>query len=153
MRVKFSAVMISNEKSEILIVRRGETAPWMPLKWSLPGGTIEDGESPLDAACREVFEEVDIAVDPDSLQEMATVGPVKYYFCRSGSWSGTPRLKLTDGILENDIMSWESLDSVAGYDLLPGLLDVIRSRAALLESRRITRRLRALVRRQLTSLL
>lgn len=148
MSVKFSAVMIANENSEILIVRRGSTAPWMPRKWSLPGGTIEDGESPVDAALREVYEEVDLEIEPGALQKMTVSGPVEYYFCPHGGWRGTPRLKLTDGILENDAMSWESLDNVSNFDLLPGLLGVLRSRAELLESR-----LRQVIRGELKSLL
>lgn len=153
MNIKFSVVMIVNERSEILIVRRGETAPFMPLKWSMPGGTIEKGESPLEAACREIYEEVDIIVDPNKLEELCDEGDAKYYLCPPGAWRGTPKLKLTDGILENDMMTWEVADDALTFDLIPWHSKVIYKNKALFESNKTVSRLRNVIRKEVRSLL
>ena len=153
MNIKFSVVMILNDRSEILIVRRGETAPWMPLKWSMPGGTIEEGETPLEAACREIYEEVDIVIDRNKLQEFCDKGHAKYYVCPPGAWSGTSRLKLTDGILENDMMSWEIADSALKFDLIPWHAEVIREYQTLTESSEIVFRLRKIIQKEVRLLL
>jgi len=38
--------------------------------WGVPGGKLDEGETPLTAVIREVFEEVGIKVKEDDLQEM-----------------------------------------------------------------------------------
>ncbi len=51
------AVALVNRRGEVLLLRRGPTAPWMPGRWNLPGGMAERGESPPSAAIRETREE------------------------------------------------------------------------------------------------
>jgi 8-oxo-dGTP diphosphatase len=43
-----------------LILRRGQTAPWKPGTWNLPGGTVDKGETPQQCAERELAEEAGI---------------------------------------------------------------------------------------------
>ena len=62
-RFSSAAVLIENEQGELLIVKTGYKD-----HWSLPGGIVDAGESPLEAAVREVKEEVDIQVDPKDLK-------------------------------------------------------------------------------------
>jgi len=143
--IKYSAVMVVRADSRFLIVRRSSTAPWMPLRWSLPGGTIEEGEHPLDAGIREVYEEVNIELDPKKTRQAAVVGPVQYYTCEPGGWTGSPVLKLTHGILENDLMAWVLPEEAAQYELLPGLLDTVSA----ISSRLQLGNLRQLIRQQL----
>lgn len=47
---------------KVLLLRRGETAPRDPGVWALPGGVVNDGETPDDAVVREVQEETGLAV-------------------------------------------------------------------------------------------
>ena len=61
-RFSSAAVLIENEQGELLIVKASYKD-----HWSLPGGIVDAGESPLEAAVREVKEEVDIQVDPKDL--------------------------------------------------------------------------------------
>ena len=51
---------------EVLLCHRSPTRAWYPDVWDLPGGHVEDGESPQDALRRELSEElgVDIGTVP-----------------------------------------------------------------------------------------
>ena len=62
-------------------------------QWALPGGRIDDGESPEQAALRELFEEVRLELDSD-----AVLGRLDDYVTRSGFvitpvvvWAGAAR--------------------------------------------------------------
>ncbi len=52
-----SAVVIFDEEGRVLILLRPKNMKWAPGKWALPGGHIEEGETPMMAAVREVREE------------------------------------------------------------------------------------------------
>ena len=53
---------VFNDEGKFLTLRRSETAPTRPLKWDLPGGAYEKGESPEESARREIREEVGLEV-------------------------------------------------------------------------------------------
>ena len=57
-----SAVVIRDELGRVLVVRKRGTTRFM-----LPGGKIESGETPAQAAVRELYEEVGAELDPASL--------------------------------------------------------------------------------------
>jgi len=52
-----SVVIVVMNKNKFLTVQRSKTDYWMPLHWSYPGGHIMEGESPYQAAKRELKEE------------------------------------------------------------------------------------------------
>ena len=57
-----SAVVIRDEKGRVLVVRKRGTTRFM-----LPGGKIESGETPAQAAVRELHEEVGAELDANLL--------------------------------------------------------------------------------------
>jgi mutator protein MutT len=62
-------VILRNEQDEILLVQG-----WIGIqKWELPGGDIKKGETPVDAAVREVYEETGIVLAKDDLQYVTTL--------------------------------------------------------------------------------
>src|ERR1700758_3503156 len=70
--------VICNPDGRVLIIRRSKQIRVLPGYWDLPGGTVEDGEDPADAAIREIKEETDLDVTNVSLYfEKSTVDKSK----------------------------------------------------------------------------
>lgn len=61
-RVASAAVLIENSAGELLIVKAHYKS-----HWGVPGGIIDAGETPLEAALREVSEEVGLTLQPTDL--------------------------------------------------------------------------------------
>ena len=62
-----AAAILFDDDGRALILQRGSTAPWMPLRWNLPGGGIDAGETAEDAAVREAQEEAGLTPQAPSL--------------------------------------------------------------------------------------
>lgn len=54
---------VFNDKGEVLIMKRTETAPTKPNKWDLPGGSLDFGENPYESIEREINEEAGLEVE------------------------------------------------------------------------------------------
>ena len=50
-------MLVSLDTNKFLLIQRSQHVP-APMTWSLPGGGVNDGESPDSAARREVMEEI-----------------------------------------------------------------------------------------------
>jgi 8-oxo-dGTP diphosphatase len=59
---EIAAVLLVDRDGALLMQHRDEHAPVSPNQWGLPGGRIEAGESPDEAARREVLEETGLKV-------------------------------------------------------------------------------------------
>lgn len=77
----------------LLVTRRAETLRSHAGQWALPGGRIDEGETPEQAALRELAEEVNLVLD-----DSAVVGRLDDYATRSGYvitpvvlWAGAAR--------------------------------------------------------------
>ncbi len=66
-------ILRSRASDNVLIARRSDTGPWDGY-WELPGGKVEEGETPEQAVVREYMEELNIAVEVTSEVEE---GPFK----------------------------------------------------------------------------
>ncbi len=67
-RVSSATLILENSIGQALIVK----ANYKPY-WTFPGGVVDNGETPLNAAVRETFEEVGITIDPRSVTFVAVV--------------------------------------------------------------------------------
>ena len=81
-----TSIMALFHDGKLLILKRGSTAPWMPNKWSLVGGGVDEGESPSEAIVRETFEETGAIVT-----ELKHVGTI--YFIWDENWAKTEKQK------------------------------------------------------------
>ena len=67
-RVSSATMILENESGEALIVKANYKE-----YWTFPGGMIDTDETPLQAAVREVSEEVGLAIDPATVRFVAIV--------------------------------------------------------------------------------
>lgn len=58
-----AVIIIVNLENKILLLKRGSKTNWEKNKWALVGGSIESGETVVDACKREAKEETDIDVE------------------------------------------------------------------------------------------
>ncbi|WP_291430617.1 NUDIX domain-containing protein [Deinococcus sp.] len=84
-----AAAIILNDKAEVLLMLRRKAGRAYA---TLPGGGIEDGETPAQACVREVLEEVNltVTVGPELLV-LENIGNLEHYF-RAHVQSGEMRL-------------------------------------------------------------
>jgi 8-oxo-dGTP diphosphatase len=64
MKLRVAAYAVVVDSGRVLLTRLVEGEP---ARWTLPGGVIDPGEDPADAAVREVFEETGHEVELDEL--------------------------------------------------------------------------------------
>ncbi len=72
-RIVLGAGAVIHRRGTMLVVKRAE-APHLGL-WSFPGGKVEEGESPLEAAVRETKEEVGLGLKVEGLFDVVTYLP------------------------------------------------------------------------------
>jgi 8-oxo-dGTP pyrophosphatase MutT (NUDIX family) len=80
-----------SREAALLLTRRAANMNRHSGQWALPGGRVDDGESPEDAALRELHEEVGLRLEPAEV-----LGALDDYVTRSGFvitpvvvWAGT----------------------------------------------------------------
>lgn len=68
-----AAGVVLDADGRVLLGRRSDTG-----NWALPGGIIDPGEEPADAAVREIFEETGVIAVPDRLLSVSVAPPITY---------------------------------------------------------------------------
>lgn len=108
---------------EVLLIRRGNA----PLRgrWSVPGGRVEPGETPPQAALREVREETGVAVALIGVIEEFAAAPYLITEFAARWLEGEPRAG--DDALDARFVRLDCLDQ---FDLTPDLQRVIAAGAA-----------------------
>lgn len=122
MQKSATVALISDNK--LLLLKRGDTAPWMPNKYCLPGGGVDKNESLIEAAIRELVEETSIELHSNQLTPL-TISYPKYskvvFVCNNdNNYSVQLNWEHSDYI-------WVSYKESSQADLVPGLDVTIKS--------------------------
>jgi ADP-ribose pyrophosphatase YjhB (NUDIX family) len=117
-RVVPAAYVVLRRGDEVLLMLRANTG-YMDGFWAVPAGHVERGESALEAAVREVREEVGVEIDPADLVPVTAMhrtggngDPIDErvdFFFTASKWSGEPRLMEPE---KADALEWFALDKL-----------------------------------------
>ncbi len=66
-RPTYAAILLVDRAGRVLLQHRDEHAPRAPLRWGCVGGAVEAGETPEEAAYRELLEETGFDLEPGTL--------------------------------------------------------------------------------------
>ncbi len=125
-----SKVVVVNENNELLVLRRSETAPHGAFTWDLPGGLVNYGEDPAQAAMRETREETGILLDEVRIAAV-TAGIAGSYIVKF-TYVATVEKGAVHLSYEHDRFKWVALDAVDALDMpAPYKKDVKRVRKML----------------------
>jgi 8-oxo-dGTP pyrophosphatase MutT (NUDIX family) len=112
-----AAGVVLDADGRVLLGRRSDTG-----NWGLPGGIIDPGEEPADAAVREIYEETGVIAVPELLVAVNVSGVVTYpngdvvqylevlFRCRATG--GTARVNDSESVE----VSWHGLDDLPDLD-------------------------------------
>ena len=120
-----AAVILFDDDGRALILQRGETAPWMPLSWNLPGGGIDAGETAEQAAVREAQEEAGLTPQAPQL-----LGELEYAPARllavfvAESHTGTLVVNW-----ESCAHAWVEEAQLSSYNFVPTVEEALRRAA------------------------
>lgn len=114
-----AGAVVRDDAGRVLLVQRGRE-PSRGL-WSVPGGRVEVGESPAQAAAREVLEETGLVIEVGRLLETVEIGEFLVHDFAGTVVGGT----LCAGDDADDVR-WCALEDAPLLPLTPGLYDALR---------------------------
>ena len=105
--------------ARLLLGLRARERSAYPGCWAVPGGHVEPGETPVQAATREILEELGVTVtdlrqlEPISIREAS--GPVIFHMYSASQWIGGEPAMNSD---EHSQLCWFSVDEACSLDCL-----------------------------------
>lgn len=118
----FSDAIIYNIDGRILMLLRGTNTEIEPKKWGLPGGHIDEGETPEEAVIREVNEETNFNVENVFLRHIKEDDKCKihYYMC----YVDPDQLAILDHE-EHHNLKWVNRDELQELDTAFDIKDIL----------------------------
>ena len=129
-----AVAVIINDNDEFLLLKRANWTGKFPGLWNLPGGGVDEGETPLKAAIRETKEESGLHIEINEENKIHTTNlkdiTIHFYTCRNYSGKiDEGRFKETekqDPEHEHTKFKWVSPNELDYYQTIPGTENVIR---------------------------
>ena len=112
MKRESAIVIILNKKREVLLLLRPSWIKWGAGQWAFPGGKLEEGETPKEAAIRETKEETQL--DIGDLQELEIHLDKKLHIYYTTQYDGEVVIDW-----EHDAWAWAGLNDLDKYSLAP----------------------------------
>ena len=107
--------MVLDGTNQLLILKRPNWVSWAPGKWGLPGGGIEEGETPMQGAIRETMEETTLAVHNLKKVTLPLDKGLHPFYTRS--YAGQVVIDA-----EHEKWVWVGRQEIEKYDLAPAIL-------------------------------
>lgn len=111
---------------KVLLVKRGRP-PFAGL-WSLPGGKVEGGETPRQAACRELKEETGIEAEVEGIIDTVRVaagGADDSMTYRLTVFYGRPIGGRLQSATDSEMAEWVNLDDIDALPMTKGAAELI----------------------------
>lgn len=119
---QYADCLIRNESGQLLLLRRSQQDSFEPGKMCLPGGKIEDGELPIEAAKRELYEETGLTLSSLRLVDLVQRSDsVSYYY--EAYVTGNPLIALDNE--EHHNYEWVDLNNLGQHNLLMDLGSIL----------------------------
>jgi 8-oxo-dGTP pyrophosphatase MutT (NUDIX family) len=131
-----AAAFVFDDAGRVLVVKEN----YGRYRWSLPGGAVEDGESPEDACVRETLEETGVDVKVENLVGTYELPDITVHAFRCAIVRGEPALQPTGELTAVEWRSPEAIPDPKSNVLHYALDDALagRSNVELTGLRRVT---------------
>src|SRR4051794_33437452 len=107
-----SIIFMNSLKEVLLFLRDDKPDLPFPNRWDLLGGTVEEGETPLQGIVREIEEEIEYAlVDPELFRVTEFFDRTEHTYFQQGEFD-IEKTPLNEG----QRLNWFSKDEILGLD-------------------------------------
>jgi 8-oxo-dGTP pyrophosphatase MutT (NUDIX family) len=120
--IKAASIAVFNPQNKILLLRRSKTAKWMPLHYCLPGGHAEKGETMIQTAERELFEETGIEINTAEIESFGNYITDEYANFIFAGHANDSKVTLN---FEHDKYVWCDYEDCQKLNLVPKLDTII----------------------------
>lgn len=123
---EYADMILVNSSNQILLLKRTKEEEIFPGMWGLPGGHIDNGETPKEASIRECEEETSIKVNRCRLFNIKSIenGTIYYYLSKEEEFNNESLFLIEK---EHSNYYWCSIDKLAKLELIPGLKKILSS--------------------------
>lgn len=129
MKLQVVAAAILRREGRVLLCHRNPSRAHFPDVWDLPGGHVEDDESPSDALARELHEELGIRIDipRENPWKVFRERGVELNVFLVDHWEGKPWNRASD---EHDEIRWVDPAHAGELDLAHPIYQSLMPEAA-----------------------